>query len=115
MAAVDPLLELLADADDRAIRSATLRALAGLGTIAADRAVALMPSSPWYVQRNLFVLLGRIGSWPEKLPTAPYLTHEEPRVRREAIKLTAGIAGAARCRAHDRASWTATRRSGASP
>jgi hypothetical protein len=46
-----------------------------------------MPNSPWYVQRNLFVLLGRIGSWPEKLPTAPYVAHEEPRVRREAIKL----------------------------
>jgi hypothetical protein len=86
-AAVDPLLELLADADDRAMRSATLRALAGLGSVAADRAVTLMPNSPWYVQRNLFVLLSRIGSWPEKLPTAPYVSHEEPRVRREAIKL----------------------------
>jgi hypothetical protein len=46
-----------------------------------------MPNSPWYVQRNLFVLLSRIGSWPEKLATAPYVSHEEPRVRREAIKL----------------------------
>ncbi len=86
-AAVDPLLELLAEADDRAMRSATLRALAGLGGVAADRAVALMPNSPWFVQRNLFVLLGRLGSWPEKLPTAPYVAHEESRVRREAIKL----------------------------
>ena len=86
-AAVDPLLDLLAKADDRATRAATLRTLAGLGAPARDRAIALLPESPWYVQRNLFVLLGRLGGWPAGLPTAPYLSHTDARVRREAIKL----------------------------
>jgi hypothetical protein len=86
-AAVDPLLDLLAMADDRATRAATLRTLAGLGAPACERAIALLPGSPWYVQRNLFVLLGRLGGWPAGLPTAPYLSHGDARVRREAVKL----------------------------
>jgi HEAT repeat protein len=85
--AVDPLLEILATADDRATRAAALRLLGGLGAPAADRAVALLPDAPWYVQRNLFVLLSRLGPWPPKLPTPPYLSHADARVRREAIKL----------------------------
>lgn len=85
--AVDPLLDLLAAADERAMRSATLKVLASIGAPASDRAVALLPTAPWYVQRNLLVLLGRIGSWPSELPTPPYLAHADPRVRREAIKL----------------------------
>jgi hypothetical protein len=85
--AVDPLLEILAVADDRATRAAALRLLAALGAAAVDRAVALLPGAPWYLQRNLFVLLGRLGPWPATLPTPPYLTHADARVRREAIKL----------------------------
>ena len=85
--AVDPLLDLLAKADDRATRAATLRMLGGLGAPARERATALLPGSPWYVQRNLFVLLGRLGGWPAGLPTAPYLSHADARVRREAVKL----------------------------
>ena len=86
-AAVDPLLDLLAAADERAMRAATLRVLAGVGAPASERAVALLPNAPWYVQRNLLVLLGRLGSWPADLPTPPYVTHADARVRREAIKL----------------------------
>ncbi|MGH7500060.1 MAG: hypothetical protein ACREL3_14570 [Gemmatimonadales bacterium] len=85
--AVDPLLDLLATADDRATRAATLRLLSGLGAPATERAIALLPDAPWYVQRNLFVLLSRLGSWPPELPTPPYLAHADARVRREAIKL----------------------------
>ncbi len=85
--AVDPLLDLLAVADERAMRAATLRVLSGLGSAASERAVALLPGAPWYVQRNLFVLLGRLGGWPPELPTSPYLAHADARVRREAIKL----------------------------
>jgi hypothetical protein len=85
--AVDPLLDLLAAADERAMRAATLRLLVSLGAPASERAVALLPNVPWFVQRNLFVLLGRLGSWPADLPTPPYVTHADARVRREAIKL----------------------------
>ena len=86
-AAVDPLLDLLAAADERAMRAATLRVLVSLGAPASERAVALLPHVPWFVQRNLLVLLGRLGSWPPNLPTPPYVTHPDARVRREAIKL----------------------------
>jgi hypothetical protein len=85
--AVDPLFELLGAADDRASRAATLRHLSGLGPPASQRAVALLPTAPWYMQRNLLVLLGRIGGWPAELPAAPYMAHADGRVRREAIKL----------------------------
>jgi HEAT repeat protein len=84
---VDPLLDLLATAEDRSTRAVTLRLLAGLGAPASERAIALLPNAPWFVQRNLLVLLGRIGGWPADLPPSQYLSHPEARVRREAIRL----------------------------
>lgn len=85
--AVSPLLEILATTDDRAARAAALKFLASIGTPVVAPAVAMLQGAPWYLQRNLFVLLARVGSWPDELPTRPYLAHSDVRVRREAIKL----------------------------
>lgn len=86
-AAVDPLFEVLAASEDLAAREAALGALSALGEAAATRAVALLPDAPWYLQRNLLLLLGRTGHWPEGFSPARYAEHADPRVRREGLKL----------------------------
>lgn len=87
VAAVDPLLDLLAGAEDHTTRAAALVELEAIGTPAAARAAERLAGAPWYVQRNLLLLLGRVRPWPENFSPAPLASHPDPRVRREAIKL----------------------------
>jgi hypothetical protein len=49
--------------------------------------VARLPNAPWFLQRNILVLLSRLGGWPEGFSPATYATHPDARIRREAIKL----------------------------
>ncbi len=82
-----PLLDALAVAEDRSIRWSLLRILGEVGPAAAPAVAARLPDTPWFVQRNLLLLLGRLGPWPEGFTPMPYTTHQEPRVRREAFRL----------------------------
>jgi hypothetical protein len=85
--AADSLLDRLASADDRSTRAAILKQLLALGPQAGQVAVARLPDAPWFVQRNILVLLGRLGSWPSDFTPASYADNADPRIRREAIKL----------------------------
>jgi hypothetical protein len=85
--AADSLLDRLASADDRSTRAAILKQLLALGPQAGKVAVARLPNAPWFVQRNILVLLGRLGSWPSGFTPASYADNPDPRIRREAIKL----------------------------
>ena len=87
VAAVDPLLDLLGRADDHATRTAALAELEALGTPAAARAAERLAEAPWYLQRNLLLLLGRVRPWPDGFSPTTWATHADARVRREAIKL----------------------------
>lgn len=87
VAAVDPLLDLLGRADDHATRSAALAELEALGTPAAARAAERLAEAPWYLQRNLLLLLGRVRPWPDGFSPTTWASHPDARVRREAIKL----------------------------
>jgi hypothetical protein len=50
-------------------------------------AAARLPDAPWYLQRNILVLIGRLGSWPQGFSPLSYAAHLDPRIRREGIKL----------------------------
>ena len=82
-----PLLDALATSEDRSTRWNLLRILAEVGPPAAPAVAARLPDTPWFVQRNLLLLLGRLGPWPEGFSPRPYISHGEPRVRREAYRL----------------------------
>ena len=86
-AAVDPLLDLLNDSEDHATRAAALGQLEALGTPAAARAVERLAEAPWYLQRNLLLLLGRVRPWPDDFSPTYWAGYADARVRREAIKL----------------------------
>lgn len=86
-AASVPLLDALAASADRSTRWNLLRILGEIGAPAAEAVAERLPHTPWFVQRNLLLLLGRLGRWPDWFSPVPYTAHAEPRVRREAYRL----------------------------
>lgn len=84
--AVPPLLDALAAAERRATRWKLLTLLESLGPAVAPLAVERLAGAPWYVQRNLLQLLGKLQAPVEGLSAQPYLRHADARVRREAVK-----------------------------
>jgi hypothetical protein len=85
--AANSLLDRLASADDRSTRATILKQLMTLGPQAGNLAVARLADAPWYVQRNILVLIGRLGQWPEGFTPMSYAGNPDARIRREAIKL----------------------------
>ena len=58
------LLDALAVSDDRSTRWNLLRILIEVGAPVAPAVAARLPDSPWFVQRNLLLLLGKLGPGP---------------------------------------------------
>ena len=85
--AADLLLDAIENAEERSARWRLLDLLARLGPLIAESAVKRLDGAPWQVQRNLLVLLGRLPSIPPGFSPAKFVTHAEPRVRREAFKI----------------------------
>jgi hypothetical protein len=85
--AANSLLDRLASADDRSTRATVLKQLLALGPSVGSLAAARLPDAPWYVQRNILVLIGRLGLWPPGFTPIAYAVSPDARIRREAIKL----------------------------
>ncbi len=85
--AVEPVLDLLEATHHRATRARALQLLIALGPAAVLPAANRLPKAPWYVQRNLLVLLRVLRGWPQGFSAVPYALHQDRRVRREAFKL----------------------------
>ncbi|MEP6690292.1 MAG: HEAT repeat domain-containing protein [Gemmatimonadaceae bacterium] len=84
---IEPLLDALQEAEDRTTRWKLFELLVQVGTEVGTIVVDRLPEAPWYVQRNLLALLGRLSEWPEAWSPLPFAQHEDVRVRREAVKL----------------------------
>ena len=91
-AATGPLLDALEHATARSVRAAILKHLLTLGPVSAAAAATRMAGAPWYVQRNLLLLIGQWPEWPEGFSPLSWARDPEVRVRREAIKLLLGSA-----------------------
>ena len=85
--AAQSLLDHLGRTTDRSTRAALLKQLLALGPEIGQMAVARLPDAPWFFQRNILVLIGRLGSWPAGFSPLSYAVHADPRIRREAVKL----------------------------
>jgi hypothetical protein len=81
------LLDRLETAEDQGTRAKLLKILGQLGSVAAEAAVARLPTAPWYVQRNILVLLRALRTVPEGFSPVSYARHSDHRVRREAYRL----------------------------
>jgi len=86
--AAPALLDALAESRERRVRLRLLDFLArygnAIGPIASDR----IDGMPWYFQRNILSLLGRIPDLPPSFAPVGMIGHRDPRVRHEAIALT---------------------------
>ena len=85
--ATDPLLDALASAEERATRRALLDRLKQLGPILGPSLTARLTDERWYVLRNLLTLLEELPALPLGFTVLPWLTHADPRVRLEAVKI----------------------------
>ncbi|HEV7706312.1 MAG TPA: hypothetical protein VGO46_18585 [Gemmatimonadaceae bacterium] len=85
--AAGALLDALELEDDRTARWRLFEMLAQLGPDVGNAVMARLPGSPWYVQRNLLLLMARLETWPKAFTPLPYAKHPDPRVRREAYAL----------------------------
>ncbi|MGH7522382.1 MAG: hypothetical protein ACREMI_13990 [Gemmatimonadales bacterium] len=90
----EPLLDVLAESESRTTRRGLLdrltRAPRELGTVITSR---LAGEIPWYVARNLLLILDGLPSLPDGFSTAAFIAHADARVRREALKLALKIPG----------------------
>lgn len=87
MEAATLLLDALAAADDRKVRARLLDLAARYGNAIGSEVVARIPGAPWYVQRNLLHLLGLLPKLPPEFSMELCLSHPDPRVRHEGLKL----------------------------
>jgi hypothetical protein len=85
--AANPLLDHLGRTDDRSTRATIMKQLLALGPRVGEVALGRLRDAPWYLQRNILVLIGRLGTWPEGFSPLSYAAHADPRIRREGIKL----------------------------
>ena len=85
--AADLLLDALERAASRSNRAALLKHIAALGPECAAAAAARLPGAPWYLKRNILLLIGQWGVWPENFDPLPFAADGDVRVRREAIKV----------------------------
>ncbi len=93
MSAAEPMLETLEVADSRTMRRRLLTRLGQLGPLIGPMLVERLPTSPWFVQRNLLALLGTLPEIPADFDASPYVDADDARVRREALKLMLRIPG----------------------
>jgi len=88
---IDPLLDALALTNSRSTRQAMLAALKDFGEPAALRALQRLEDPRWYVVRNRLALARNLEQVPPEVDLAPYLGHEDHRVRIEALELALRI------------------------
>ena len=73
--AAGALLDALEIEDDRTARWKLFEMLAQLGPKVGDAVVARLPKAPWFVQRNLLLLMGAAPRLARGLHPAPYAQH----------------------------------------
>ena len=85
----EPLLDALGLSESRTTRRGLLdrltRAPRELGPVIATR---LTREIPWYVTRNLLLILDGLPALPDGFRAAAFIAHEDARVRREALKVS---------------------------
>ncbi len=81
------LLNALASSENRATRRRLVDRLSRTDMDIGPLVLRHLNDSRWYVQRNMLILLERATRVPEGFSPAPWVMHEDPRVRCEAIRL----------------------------
>lgn len=84
---MEPVLDALATSQNRTTRRGLLDRLSRVPVDLSPLLLERLGDDRWYVQRNMLVLLDSFPALPESFAPATFATHDDPRVRREALKL----------------------------
>ena len=87
VAAADPLLDVLAEAESRQARRAILDRLQRFGDELGPKLIARLADERWYVLRNVLFLAAEMPEAPVGLNAAAFRQHPDQRVRREAYRI----------------------------
>jgi len=87
------LLDILASARSRVTRRKLLDRLAVTQLDVVPLVASRLEDDRWYVQRNMLLLLARVGRVPDGFPLARWTTHADARLRAEALRLQMALAG----------------------
>jgi hypothetical protein len=87
------LLDILASSRSRVTRRKLLDRLAATQLDVVPLVASRLEDDRWYVQRNMLLLLGRVGRVPPGFPMARWTTHADARLRAEAMRLQMSLAG----------------------
>lgn len=92
-AAAEPVLDALAEEEERGRRARLLALAAELVGDEVGRLTDRLDDTRWYVVRNLVRLIGRVGDASVLATLRPLSTHPEPLVRREVVHALVAAGG----------------------
>ena len=84
--AAEPLLDALANSESRTLRRALIDRLVKIPDVTRPGLAKRAADPRWFVQRNMLYLAAELPG-PPALDAAPFGQHEDPRVRREALRV----------------------------
>ena len=87
------LLDVLAASRSRVTRRKLLERLATTPLDVAPLVASRLEDDRWYVQRNMLLLLARVGRVPDGFPLARWTAHADARLRAEALRLQMALPG----------------------
>lgn len=87
MDGIEPMLDCLTTSKERKVRAKLIELLIGLGADVGPFITRRIGGSPWFLQRNLLRVLAMLPALPQGFALDAYVSHVDPRVRHEAIRL----------------------------
>jgi hypothetical protein len=87
------LLDVLVSSRSRVTRRKLLDRLATAPIDVVPLVVARLNDGQWFVQRNMLLILGRVGRVPDGFPLTRWTRHGDPRLRAEALRLQMSLPG----------------------
>jgi len=93
LAGYGTLLDVLASSQSRVTRRKLLERLATTRLDAVDLVASRLDDDRWYVQRNMLLLLARLGRVPEGFALTRWTGHADARLRAEALRLQMSLRG----------------------
>lgn len=87
------LLDVLASSQSRVTRRKLLERLATTPLDAVDLVASRLDDDRWYVQRNMLLLLARMGRLPDGFALTRWTGHADARLRAEALRLQMTLHG----------------------
>jgi hypothetical protein len=91
--AYDTLLDTLVSSRSRVTRRKLLERLASTSLDVVPLVAARLEDDRWFVQRNMLLLLSRMGRVPDGFPLSRWTGHDDARLRSEALRLQMSLPG----------------------